>query len=378
MCLMKDLKQIREEIDEIDSQIVSLYEKRMQRTTEVAEYKISVGKQVLDRQREQEKLQRVKGQAQEDNRFGVGELFEQIMAMSRKRQYQLLQQSGQAQELGFEEVEELPFYTKRIVYQGTEGAYSQLAMKAYFGDGTEGYHVETWRDAMEAIRSGEADYAVLPIENSSAGIVGENFDLMLEYDNYIVAEKTIKIEHALLGLPDAELSDIRTVYSHPQALMQSVDFLNEHKQWERVPVKNTAVAAKQVVGEQRKDGAAIASEVTAGIYGLKILKDHINYSEENSTRFIIVGGRKLRLKGADKVSICFEVSHESGSLYRMLSHFMFNNLNMVKIESRPIKDKSFEYRFFVDLEGDLGEGAMQNALKGLLEEALYVKVLGNY
>lgn len=375
---MKDLKKIREEIDEIDSQIVSLYEERMQRTTEVAEYKISVGKPVLDRQREKEKLHKVKGQAKEDNRFGVGELFEQIMAMSRKRQYQLLRQYGQVQELGFEEVEELPFYTRRIVYQGTEGAYSQLAMKAYFGDDTDGYHVETWRDAMEAIQRGEADYAVLPIENSSAGIVGENFDLMLEYDNYIVAEKTIKIEHALLGLPEAELSDIRTVYSHPQALMQSVDFLNEHKEWERVPVKNTAVAAKQVVGEQKKEQAAIASEVTAGIYGLKVLKKHINYSEENSTRFIIVGGRKLRLKGADKVSICFEVSHESGSLYRMLSHFMFNNLNMVKIESRPIKDKSFEYRFFVDLEGDLGEDAMQNALKGLLEEALYVKVLGNY
>lgn len=375
---MKDLKLIREEIDEIDSQIVSLYEERMQRTTEVAEYKISVGKPVLDRQREKEKLQKVKGQAKEDNRFGVGELFEQIMAMSRKRQYQLLQQSGQAQEFGFEEVEELPFYTRKIVYQGTEGAYSQLAMKAYFGDAAEGYHVETWREAMEAIQRGEADYAVLPIENSSAGIVGENFDLMLEYDNYIVAEKTIKIEHALLGLPEAELSDIRTVYSHPQALMQSVDFLDDHKEWERVSVKNTAVAAKQVVREQRKEQAAIASEVTADIYGLKILKNHINYSEENSTRFIIVGGRRLRLKGADKVSICFEVSHESGSLYRMLSHFMFNNLNMVKIESRPIKDKSFEYRFFVDLEGDLGEGAMQNALKGLLEEALYVKVLGNY
>lgn len=375
---MKDLKKIREEIDEIDSQIVSLYEQRMQRTTEVAEYKISVGKQVLDKQREQEKIQSVKEQAGEENRFGVGELFEQIMAMSRKRQYQLLRQHGQAGELGFAAVDALPFHTKRIVYQGTEGAYSQLAMKAYFGEETKGYHVDTWRDAMEAIKKGEADYAVLPIENSSAGIVGENFDLMLEYDNYIVAEQTIKIEHALLGLPDAEISDIKTVYSHPQALMQSVDFLNEHDAWERVPVKNTAVAARQVVKEQRKDQAAIASEVTADIYGLKILRRNINYSDENSTRFIIVGGEQLRLKGADKVSICFEVSHESGSLYRMLSHFMFNNLNMFKIESRPIKDKSFEYRFFVDLEGDLGDGAMQNALKGLSEEALYIKILGNY
>ena len=314
----------------------------------------------------------------EFNSHGVEELYNQIMAMSRKRQYQLLNERGLTQELGFTQVDSLPFYTRKVVYQGTEGAYSQLAMKAYFGEETESFHVDTWREAMEAIEKNQADYAVLPIENSSAGIVGENFDLMLEYENYIVAEQTIKIEHALLGLPGAELSEVRAVYSHPQALMQSVDFLNEHRSWERIPVNNTAMAAEQVLKEQRRDQAAIASQVTAEIYGLKILKNNINYSEDNSTRFIIVGGEKIRIKGAGKVSICFEVSHESGSLYRMLSHFMFNNLNMVKIESRPIKDKSFEYRFFVDLEGSLSDGAVQNALKGLQDEALYVKVLGNY
>ncbi len=376
---MKNLDKIREEIDAIDSRIVSLYEERMQRTAEVAEYKISVGKQVLDKQREAEKLEKVKSLvSHEENRYGVEELFEQIMAMSRKRQYQLLNERGLTQELGFTQVDSLPFYTRKVVYQGTEGAYSQLAMKAYFGEETESFHVDTWREAMEAIEKNQADYAVLPIENSSAGIVGENFDLMLEYENYIVAEQTIKIEHALLGLPGAELSEVRAVYSHPQALMQSVDFLNEHRSWERIPVNNTAMAAEQVLKEQRRDQAAIASQVTAEIYGLKILKNNINYSEDNSTRFIIVGGEKIRIKGAGKVSICFEVSHESGSLYRMLSHFMFNNLNMVKIESRPIKDKSFEYRFFVDLEGSLSDGAVQNALKGLQDEALYVKVLGNY
>ena len=375
---MKDLQIIREEIDEIDGQIVSLYEERMQRTTEVAEYKISVGKPVLDKQRESEKLERVRAQAKEENRYGVGELFEHIMAMSRKRQYQLLRKNGQAQDFGFAQVDELPFYTKKIVYQGTQGAYSQLAMKAYFGEDMEGYHVDTWRDAMEAICKGEADYAVLPIENSSAGIVGENFDLMLEYDNYIVAEQTIKIEHALLGLPDAEISDIRTVYSHPQALMQSVDFLDEHSEWERVSVKNTAVAAKQVVKEQRKDQAAIASEVSAELYGLKILKNNINYSDENSTRFIIVGGKKIRIKGAQKVSICFETAHESGSLYHMLSHFIYNHLNMTKIESRPIEDRNWEYRFFIDFEGNLADSAVKNALRGLREEARNMKILGNY
>lgn len=376
---MKDLSEIRKEIDEIDRRIVALYEERMKLTTEVAEYKISTGKPVLDKTREREKLARVKELVQtEENRYDVGELFEQIMALSRKRQYQMLIQHGQGQETGFVPVDRLPFTSHKVVYQGTEGAYSQIAMKAYFGEETDGYHVDTWRDAMEAISSGEADYAVLPIENSSAGIVGENFDLLVEYGNFIVAEQTIKVEHALLGLPGSSLSDITCVYSHPQALMQSVDFLDEHKDWKRIKAKNTAMAAKKILEDGRKDQAAIASAVTADIYGLEILKDHINYSEENSTRFIIVSGRKICRKGADKISICFEISHESGSLYHMLSHMIFNNLNMVKIESRPIKDKSFEYRFFVDMEGNLRDGAVQNALKGLQEGALSIKVLGNY
>ncbi len=376
---MKDLNEIREEIDEIDRQMVALYEKRMRRTSEVAEYKLSVGKPVLDKGREKEKLEKVKAQAQsEENRYDVGELFGQIMAMSRKRQYHLMSAQGQEQSLGFSQVASLPFVTHKVVYQGVEGAYSQLAMKAYFGEDIDSFHVDTWRDAMEAIKCQKADYAVLPIENSSAGIVGENFDLLVEYDGYIVAEQTIKAEHALLGLPGAGLSDISRVYSHPQALMQSVDFLDEHMEWERISVKNTAGAAKKVVEDQKKNQAAIASMVTADIYGLEILERNINYSDDNSTRFMIVAGRKICLETADKISICFEASHESGALYHMLSHLIFNHLNMVKIESRPIKDKSFEYRFFVDLEGNLKDGAVQNALKGLMDEALYLKVLGNY
>ena len=376
---MRDISEIREKIDDIDSQMVALYEARMQLTAEVAEYKLSVGKPVLDKVREKEKLAKIKGLVQEEeNRYGAGELFEQIMALSRKRQYQMMIQHGQGRDMGFSQVDKLPFTTHKVVYQGTEGAYSQLAMKAYFGEETDSYHVETWRDAMEAIHSGMADYAVLPIENSSAGIVGENFDLLVEYDNCIVAEQTIKVEHALVGLPGSSLSDITHVYSHPQALMQSVDFLDEHKDWKRVKAKNTAVAAKKVLEDGQKNQAAIASAVTADLYGLEILKNNINYSDDNSTRFIIVSGKKICLKEAEKVSICFEVSHESGSLYHMLSHFIFNNLNMVKIESRPIKDKSFEYRFFVGMEGNLGDGAVQNALKGLQEGALYLKVLGNY
>lgn len=376
---MKDLAEIREEIDDIDSQIIRLYEKRMGLTTEVAEYKISTGKQVLDKTRELEKLNRAEEQVEDEkNRYGVRELFEQIMAMSRKRQYQLMVSRGLGEKTEFQLVDRLPFEKGKIVYQGVEGAYSQIAMQAYFGKEIDSFHVDTWRDAMEAISNGEADYAVLPIENSSAGIVSENYDLLAEYGHYIAAEQTIKVESALLGVPGAEISDITCVYSHPQSFLQSVDFLNEHKDWEQIKLVNNAVSAKKVSEEGKKNQAAIASPVNAELYGLKILKERVNYSAENSTRFIIVTGKKVYTKDAKKISICFEIPHESGSLYRMLSHFIFNNINMVKIESRPIKDKSFEYRFFVEFEGKLTDGAVQNALKGLKEEASSVKILGNY
>ena len=376
---MRDLSEIREEIDDIDSKIVELFENRLDLVTQVAEYKIANGKPVLDKKREAEKLQRLVQLAESDfSGKSIHELFEQIMAICRKRQYQLMARQGRVEETDFEVRESLDLSNAKVVYQGVEGAYSQMAMKAFFGEHPDAFHVETWRDAMEAIKQGRADYAVLPIENSSAGIVSENYDLLVEYDNYIVGEQTIKIDHALLGLPGTELKDITCVYSHPQALMQCVDFLDEHKEWERISLKNTALSAKKVLEDGLKNQAAIANPLTAEIYGLKVLRESINYSSENSTRFIIVAGKKMCRKDASKISICFEIPHETGSLYHMLSHIIYNDLNMNKIESRPIKDKSFEYRFFVDFDGNLADGAVQNALRGLKEEALELKILGNY
>lgn len=376
---MRDLKDIRAELDVIDKNIVELFEERLKLVSQVAEYKIANGKPVLDRQREAEKLAQLAELAGSDfSKTGVRELFEQIMSISRKRQYQLLTDSGQEEDTGFDVKDDIDFSHARVVYQGVEGAYSQMAMNAFFGADTDSFHVENWRDAMEALKKREADFAVLPIENSSAGIVSENYDLLVEYDNYIVGEQTIKVDHALLGLPDAEMSDITCVYSHPQALMQCVDFLDEHRGWERISLKNTALSAKKVVEDGRKNQAAIANPLTAEIYGLKVLESSINYSSENSTRFIIVSGKKMCRREAGKISICFEIPHESGSLYHMLSHIIYNNLNMNKIESRPIKDKSFEYRFFVDFEGNLADSAVQNAIKGLTEEAGKLRILGNY
>ncbi|MFR4352177.1 MAG: prephenate dehydratase [Roseburia sp.] len=376
---MKDLLELRGEIDVIDRQIVELYQKRMGIAAQVAEYKIKAGKKVFDKERENAKLALLTALGDSAfNRYGIGELFEQIMAMSRKRQYQLMTEHGIYEKPDFTEVERPDYRGARIVFQGVEGAYTQLALKEYFGEDADSYHVKTWRDAMEAIARREADYAVLPIENSSAGIVSENYDLMVEYDHCIVGEQIIAIEHALLGLPGTSLSEITDIYSHPQALMQCGRYLDAHREWEKHSVQNTAVAAQQIKEEQKRCSAAIASKITADIYGLEVLEEGIADNRGNATRFIIVTGAHIFARGSKKISVCFEIPHESGSLYHMLSHFIYNGINMNHIESRPVQGKNWEYRFFVDFEGNLNDAAVQNALRGLGEEAIRLKILGNY
>ncbi len=373
-----DLLELRERIDTIDAQIVELYEQRMEISRQVAEYKISTGKRVLDRQREQEKLSRVRALTHNEfNSCGIRELFEQIMSMSRKLQYQLLTEKGSIGKLPFIGVEQLETEKARVVFQGADGAYSQVAMMRYFGNMVNSFHVETFRDAMNAIDEGSADFAVLPIENSTAGIVNEIYDLLQEYENYIVGEQIIEIEHCLLGVPGGTLEEVRTVYSHPQSLMQSAKYL-EQQEWKQISMQNNAFAARKVAEEADRSQAAIAGEHAADIYGLQVLERKINQSGTNSTRFIIVTNQKIFRKDAKKVSICFEVPHESGSLYHMLSHFIYNHLNMTKIESRPIEDRNWEYRFFIDFEGNLADSAVKNALRGLREEARNMKILGNY
>ena len=374
-----DLLELRNQLDDIDEKIVKLYEERMEICSRVADYKIKTGKKVFDKTREEEKLRKVKSLTHNEfNAYGVQELFEQIMSMSRKLQYNKLAEVGSVGRLPFIKVDKLDVEKARVVFQGAEGAYSQMAMMKYFGEQVNCFHVDTFRDAMCAIEEGSADFAVLPIENSTAGIVNEIFDLLVEFENYIVGEQIIKIEHCLMGLPGTDFEQIRTVYSHPQSLMQSARYLNEHDNWRQISMQNNAFAARKVSQDGDKSQVAIASEQAAKIYGLDILERGVNQSETNSTRFIIVTNQKIFLKDANKVSICLEVSHESGSLYHMLSHFIYNNLNMTKIESRPIEERNWEYRFFIDFEGNLADSAVKNALRGLRDESRSMKILGNY
>ena len=376
---MASLEELRERLDEIDGQLVDLYEKLMKVCEEVGEYKVKAGRKVFDRQREKEKLADVASRVTGDfNKKGIQELYQQLMSMSRKLQYQQLVEAGALGRLPFIRIDNLDKKNARVVFQGTEGAYGQAAMQQFFGEDVNSFHVRTFRDAMEAIEEGAADYAVLPIENSTAGPVIEMYDLLDEFENYIVAETILPIVHTLSGLPGTKLSDIQRVYSKTEALMQTSRFLDDHSDWQRISVVNTAIAAKKVLKEQDISQAAVCSAYAAKVHGLEVLVDGINNDADNSTRFIVVTNQKVFLKDASKISIRFELPHQSGSLYRILSHFIYNDLNMSKIESRPIKGRPWEYCFFVDFEGNLEEAAVKNAIRGLREEAQNLKILGNY
>ena len=373
-----DLLECRNKLDVIDKQIVKLFEERMDICGKGAETKIASGKAVYDAEREKQKLDAVSAMADSEfNQVAVRELFSQMMSISRKYQYSILAEHGRAMKLGFERLDQLPMEGVRVVHQGVEGAYSHAAAIQYFGEKTEIYHVARFEDAMKEVQLGNADYAVMPIENSSAGAVIDMYDLLTRYDNYIVAETFLPVNHALLGVPGAKLSDVKTVFSHPQALMQCSAFLNDNG-LKQISVENTAVAAKRVVEEGDKSQAAIASEIAGKLYGLELLKPFIQNNQGNTTRFVILANRKVYQKDAGKISLCFELPHTSGSLYNMLGNFIFNHVNMMMIESRPIPGKNWEYRFFVDIEGNLQDAGVKNALRGIGAEAQNFKILGNY
>ena len=373
---MATLEELRNQLDEIDNRMAELYQMRMDVCQQVGEYKVKAGRKVYDRQREKDKLADVASKVQgEFNKKGIKELYSQLMSMSRKLQYQRLVEAGALGRLPFIQIHSLDKENARVVFQGTEGAYGQAAMNQFFGEDVNCFHVRTFRDAIE---EGSADFAVLPIENSSAGPVNEMYDLLDEFENYIVAETILPVVHTLSGLPGTRLSEIKRVYSKAEALMQTTRFLDDHSDWQRISVVNTAIAAKKVLEDQDKAQAAVCSAYAAKIHGLEVLVDEINDEADNSTRFIVVTNQKIFLKDASKISIEFELPHESGSLYNILSHFIYNDLNMTKIESRPVEGKQWEYRFFVDFDGNLEDAAVKNAIRGLREEARNLRILGNY
>ncbi len=372
-----DLEESREKIDEIDREIARLLEERMKVANDVVAYKRSTGKKVYDPEREKQKLETLRGYVSSSfNEMAVEDLFRQIMSISRKYQYQTL--GPGANIIPFRQMDHLEVDgDTRVVYFGERGAFAEQAMYEYFGTDITAFNRATFREVMETVADQEAKYGVLPIENTSTGSITDIYDLLVKHDITIVAEHVLKVEQALLGKPGARLEDIKTVYSHPQGLLQCAPFLREHgiKGEESA---STAGAARKVSEENDMTHAAIAGVRAADVFGLDVLKEKINFESRNYTRFIIISNQKVFLSGSNKISLAFELRHKVGSLYNTLADFYYNDLNLTKIESRPIEGRNWEYRFFVDIEGNLLDSGVESVMATMRESASAIKILGNY
>jgi chorismate mutase/prephenate dehydratase len=265
----------------------------------------------------------------------------------------------------------------RVAFQGERGAYSESAVYAFFGESAVVKPCRDLAEVFESVNKQESQYGVVPIENSLEGSVNQTYDLFLEHDLKVRGEIILRVSHCLIANPNTSLDSINAVYSHPQALAQCRNFL-ERLGRELVPTYDTAGSVKMLKEQELKDAAAVASEKAAEIYGMKILAREIEDNPANYTRFFVLSKEDSPMTGKDKTSIIFSASHTPGSLYHALGEFAKRNINLTKIESRPTKQKPWEYNFYLDFEGHRSEERCVKALKALEKYATFVKILGSY
>lgn len=360
---MADLKKLRDEIDTVDKKIVELFEKRMEIVSNVTKYKIINNTPVLNSLRESEIIDKNLSylRDRELNPY-LSKLYSEIIKLSKTYQKDQINKNKSY---------------KKICYQGTHGSYSQQALYEYFGSNVIAYPVDEFEDVFKNLSDKKIDYGILPIENSSTGPISEVYDLLRKYGLFIVGNMTIKIEHNLMAIREADLRDIKTVYSHPQALLQCSEFLKD-KGFDLKPHSNTALSAALVRESGSKNIGAIGSKKAAVLNDLKIIKANINNTKDNFTRFIIIGKKIETGESNDSISIVFSSPNKVGLLYDSLEIFKRHNINMTRIESRPIIGKPWEYFFYIDFEGDISNLPTKEVLDYIKGHSTYFKLLGTY
>ena len=370
---MPDLTQYRARIDGIDKQLVALFEERMGVVAQVAAYKRDKGMEVLQPDREKQVLKKAESLLR-DKAYGpaVRQLFETLMAVSRGLQHEALGDDQVAPGAG--QWTQAP----RVVYPGAEGAFSEQAALSFFGHKAKPRALDTFEKAAAAVKAGLADYAVLPIENSTAGSVEETYRLLGEYGLSIVGEQLIRVRHHLLGAPGSRLSDIREVRSHPQAIAQCHGFLLMHPDMAVVTSANTALSARAVAEMGDLSVAAIASLRAATQYGLTPLCRDIQDRRHNLTRFIVAAPAPIDVAGADKATLMFCLDNQAGQLARVLTAFARQGVNLSKLESRPIPDTPWAYAFFADIQWTQDRRALYRALEEAGRDMREMKLLGLY
>jgi prephenate dehydratase len=264
----------------------------------------------------------------------------------------------------------------KVAFQGERGAFSEDAAVAFFKE-AEFVTCHNLQDVFEAVIQCAAEFGVAPAENSQAGSINETYDLLLEYPLKIYGEVNLRVHHYFMALKGAKLKDITTVYSHPQALAQCDQFL-KNLDVEVIAAYNTAGAAKKIKEEALFGSAAIANRRAAAIYGLDILAEEIESNPGNFTKFFVISRKKAQKSQQSKTSIVFSVKNASGTLYTSLGVFALRGINLTKLESRPSKNKPWEYVFYVDFEGHAKDKGCREALIDLENSASFVKILGSY
>ncbi len=349
------LEDLRRKVDEADTKIVKLIAERIRITEEIGREKRKQGKQIEDAEREKKVVENVICIAREEgiNQEAIESIYRQIVTVSKSMQ-------GIA-----------------VAFQGEIGAYSEEAAFHFFGPSIEVKPCESLDDVFRVVEQGEIQFGIVPIENSLEGSINRVYDLLLDSSLRVCGEIELRVTHCLIASPEARLDTIRRVYSHPQALAQCRDFL-KHLDCELIPTYDTAGSVKMIKEKGITDGGAVASTRAAEIYGMKIIDREIEDNPNNFTRFFILAKQDSPPTGDDKTSIVFSVSHKPGALYEFLKELAARRINLTKIESRPTRQKPWEYNFYLDFEGHREDKAPQEALENLRNSSIFVKVLGSY
>ncbi len=375
-----ELLELRNKINQIDEDLLQLFVERMQVSGSVAEYKRQNHLPVLDTARERELLAGIAQRAGEEMDEYALVLYSTILSLSRSYQHKKLSPEskyGAIIKNALETTEKLFPEKARIACQGVEGAYSQLAAAKLFKLPSILYF-NNFDGVFAAIESGMCEYGVLPIENSTAGSVKRVYDLMVDHNLYITRSIRVKIDHHLLAKPGTKTSDIKEIFSHEQAIDQCAAFLRTFKNVKVTVCPNTAIAAQMVAQSDRTDVAALSARTCAELYGLGILADSVQDKSNNYTRFICVARTPEIYPGADRTSIMLVTPHKPGALYNVLSRINALGLNLLKLESRPIPEKEFEFMFYFDIEVSAYAPELIELISELESDSEQFKYLGTY
>ncbi len=373
---MEGLDDYRKNIDELDKKITELFEKRMDIVLKVAEYKKKNGVAIFDKNREDQVIEKNLGYLKnkdyiEETRNFFTRLMETARELENRKTKKDVNEHEPIKQKNTVLKDKLGFY-------GVSGSFTEEAMIKYFGGAKDAKAYEEFENVFLAVKNGEIDYGVLPIENSSTGAISDVYDFLYKYGFYIIGEVCIKVNQNLVGIKGTTLETISEIYSHPQGFGQSTEFLKSSLNWKLTPFHSTATSAKLVNDLKDNSKAAIASKRVASIYNLEIIKENINNQAENFTRFIIIGKELEKNPNANKISAVFSLDDEAGTLYKLLRHFAENNINMIKIESRPMKHGPWKYFLYVDFEGNLYSDEVSKALSLIEQNSIYFKMLGAY